>query len=70
MKPIAYLIGLLTLAWFALLAFAESARVALPGLLEPLFRATGGAPDVLAALWGSGVILVLLALLRTRHRRS
>ena len=69
MKTLTYFIGLFVLVWAALLTFTAGAQALLPALLEPLFRATAGNPDILAALWGGSVVIVLLALLRTRHRR-
>lgn len=65
----ATLLGLLVLALAALLMFTAGAQAVLPALLAPVFRATAGDPDLLAALWGGSVVFILLALLRTRHRR-
>lgn len=53
----------------ALLVFATLAQAGLPALLEPLFIATAGDPDLLAAMVSGALIAVLLVIL-IQHRRS
>lgn len=58
------------LSLVALFVFTDVARQYLPALLEPLFVATEGDPDILAALWGVFTITVILLVWRWSAHRS
>lgn len=58
------------LFFVALLLFAEVARRFLPALLEPLFVATDGDPDILAAVLGVLTIAAILLVWRWSARRG